>query len=899
MALRKVTFFAIAFVLLFSSAGFLPEVYSLAPSTKAGEVLKALKVKKKPNFQDMTELSEVGAGASWDVSSSVAAVAAAAAPRRPFKLRFDKFKPKHTFTIRGKKYEVIRRLGKGSFGAVYQCKDSTGLIVAIKVQNTKKINKDLLLGEIRALDKLAGNKNIVEFYDAEIGRQADTEYLFLVQEYIESPFHRAVDVAGVLTKKVNYSDIELSFKERLDLARQFLNVMREIHKQKIMHRDLKTENIMITKDAEGKLLLKVIDFGLALIDSPSNLIGGSPNYLSPEKILNPEIIYEFDYLLRSESFTVGLLIMELLVYDDASFVTLKGITTGSSGETLNRLRNDVQPLLDGLEKKLKREGRYDEDFFYQLRHLLEYANEDRLLLAADEIRGKLDKLYKNRDKIKNNDFSGLSLDDLKDVLTWCCNNNDQNLLKKILKNRPELYNDAEWLMYMLNLVNFYGHQPTETVLLDFAKKSQVISGVVLKFIDENNVVYANKLIGLMDETVSFDNLSPILIGIIFRAFETNIDVSKINIFKVLDLLVKKDINKTIIFLGVRWDEVSKRSIANKQVQINYIKYLLAFIHKIPESQISSTPKSQLLSTVLPTTELKFGQPKPFPVKTGAAMLARSRSAELGKALQFNPLAFEDNPAGIVDELKRLEGELGADKLENLALDIDASKSNKAFGFPDDLEFVNANITVILADQPGMAVNYRVRESDGTERLIVIIDKSTAAEGQTNKLALKRVVENELFQLRLKRQLNLWDNDGFNDKQIAEIESMSLMYLVKRVLKGDIEAEEEIKGLRKLLGQMIALADDEITPKLSGFSGDLSLYRNFLGDIIKALQPGAEVDRKKLERLVAFYDTVMNGYKKPEIKDKQASFSGALTAVPGAPVNEIFNSDLMNALRKSA
>ena len=280
---------------------------------------------------------------------------------------------------------------------------------------------------------------------------------------------------------------------------------------------------------------------------------------------------------------------------------------------------------------------------------------------------------------------------------------------------------------------------------------------------------------------------------------------------------------------------------------------------------------------------------------GTAMLTPSESAIQGKVFGFDPLSFDKNPAEIMGKLKGLK-ETQWDKLGGF--NIDASKISKEFGLPDVLELRKEDITVILVDQPGMAVNYRIEE-DGKERLFLVIDKTTFDEAQTNKLALKTVIENELFQLVLKRRLDLWDNKGLDEKRISEVESMSLVYLAKRVFNGDLAAEEGLGALQKLLTQMQDLVKDGLVEKSVGFSGDLSLYRNFLGDIIKALQPGAEVDKKKLERMVAFYNNVMNGYKMPHLKDRQASFANAEAAAPSFSAKDIFNPELMSALRRSA
>ena len=155
-------------------------------------------------------------------------------------------------------YEIIKRLGGGSFADVYQAKEkSTGDLVAIKVlkKKYKKFEDCCELREIKSLQKLQqdslsnekGVNNIIKLKQIIFDKK--TGVLNIVFEYMET------DLYELMKKR---SPQKLSETEIRDITYQILLGLYHMHKYGFFHRDMKPENLLLT----GKKI-KIADFGLA------------------------------------------------------------------------------------------------------------------------------------------------------------------------------------------------------------------------------------------------------------------------------------------------------------------------------------------------------------------------------------------------------------------------------------------------------------------------------------------------------------------------------------------------------------------------------------------------------------------------------------------------------------
>jgi eukaryotic-like serine/threonine-protein kinase len=190
-------------------------------------------------------------------------------------------------TVLAGKYRVTREIGRGGMAAVYEAANvDIGKRVAIKVLaqelTTSAVVVERFLREARAAAAIR-SPFICDIYDS--GRLDDGRP-FLVLELLEgeSLYERMT--------KIRWLDIETT----VAIISQVCRGLTKAHAANIVHRDLKPENIFLTKDEEGKLLAKIVDFGLAKFytsmenDGPQarltreGAVFGTPAYMSPEQV---------------------------------------------------------------------------------------------------------------------------------------------------------------------------------------------------------------------------------------------------------------------------------------------------------------------------------------------------------------------------------------------------------------------------------------------------------------------------------------------------------------------------------------------------------------------------------------------------------------------------------------
>jgi hypothetical protein len=170
-------------------------------------------------------------------------------------------------TLAGK-WEKLRRLGFGSYSEVWLVRDNTADRIAVaKIPHTSKTNTKFLR-EAAILRRLANQPNAVQLVEV-VKEEAK---VILIQEYVD----------GLTLQDLLNKGMEPVMKEKAFL--ELLEVLSYAHDQKIMHRDVKPENIIITHQG----VLKLLDFGTGkdlTRRSISNTIIGSRPYMAPEQIM--------------------------------------------------------------------------------------------------------------------------------------------------------------------------------------------------------------------------------------------------------------------------------------------------------------------------------------------------------------------------------------------------------------------------------------------------------------------------------------------------------------------------------------------------------------------------------------------------------------------------------------
>ena len=173
----------------------------------------------------------------------------------------------------GKRYEILDRIGSGGMADVYKGKDhKLNRYVAIKVLKSDFRSDETFIKKFLSEAQAAAglmHPNVVNVYD--VGQ--DRGVYYMVMELVE----------GITLKEYIEKKGRLSAKETISISIQMVTGIQAAHNQHIIHRDIKPQNIIISKD--GKV--KVTDFGIARATTSSNTIStsvmGSVHYTSPEQ----------------------------------------------------------------------------------------------------------------------------------------------------------------------------------------------------------------------------------------------------------------------------------------------------------------------------------------------------------------------------------------------------------------------------------------------------------------------------------------------------------------------------------------------------------------------------------------------------------------------------------------
>jgi len=193
------------------------------------------------------------------------------------------------------RYQVVGELGRGGMGIVYKAKDTAlDRLVAYKVlPDTLQENPQAMknfLREAQAAAKL-NHPNIVTVYDT--GLQDGCYYIAM--EYVD----------GTTLKEIVRRRGPIGAAGILHVLVQMCEAMAYAHEKKVVHRDIKTANVMWARDKKAKLM----DFGLAkVIEEVRNhttVVSGTPYYMSPEQTLGRNVDH------RTDIYSLGVTLFEL------------------------------------------------------------------------------------------------------------------------------------------------------------------------------------------------------------------------------------------------------------------------------------------------------------------------------------------------------------------------------------------------------------------------------------------------------------------------------------------------------------------------------------------------------------------------------------------------------------
>ncbi len=211
----------------------------------------------------------------------------------------------------GGRFELLERLDRGGLSQVYRAFDHEGKkLVALKLLDPRSrggsnegwaLSVERFRREIGILECLKDCPQVVDLLAAD----ADAETPWLAMNFVSGPSLRVL---------IDEASGGLPVKRYLPIARGLVAGLAAIHDQKIVHRDLAPDNIVVSRDQSGRFALKLLDFGIGKplsgeVDpvTCAPTIMGKPAYLSPEQTRDAAVDE------RSDVYALGVILYEMLV----------------------------------------------------------------------------------------------------------------------------------------------------------------------------------------------------------------------------------------------------------------------------------------------------------------------------------------------------------------------------------------------------------------------------------------------------------------------------------------------------------------------------------------------------------------------------------------------------------
>lgn len=243
------------------------------------------------------------------------------------------------------RYKILKLLGSGAMGVVYQAVDPViDRVVAIKTINLKLSREDMreyearFNQEIKAAGKL-NHPNIVTIYD--VGKTE--QFAYMAMEFMD----------GDELKTLLQDEKPLDLLKAIDMTAQVADGLAFAHSRDIIHRDVKPSNIMVAETEDG-MVAKIMDFGIARMPTSSvktstGMILGSPRYMSPEQVVGHALGPHTDI------FSLGVVLQEALTgvppFEGPSINSIMYATVNTTPPAPSVVNPDVPMELDAIVAK--------------------------------------------------------------------------------------------------------------------------------------------------------------------------------------------------------------------------------------------------------------------------------------------------------------------------------------------------------------------------------------------------------------------------------------------------------------------------------------------------------------------------------------------------------------------
>jgi len=239
-------------------------------------------------------------------------------------------------------YSNLVKIGQGAVGTIFQAEDSVGNVVAIKEMTLNEKQKQALYAEVSILKALGSHQNIVILFESY--KAADK--IWMVMELMDGG-----DLTSILTK---YPEIQLNETQITRLTVDVLFGLAYIHSQGFIHRDIKSDNVLLNMRGE----VKIADFGFSAKITAErdkrNSVVGTPYWMAPE------LINASPYDNKVDVWSLGILVMEMCdgepPYLDEPPIRALTLITNKGVPDVREPGKWSEILLDFLKKCLTREA---------------------------------------------------------------------------------------------------------------------------------------------------------------------------------------------------------------------------------------------------------------------------------------------------------------------------------------------------------------------------------------------------------------------------------------------------------------------------------------------------------------------------------------------------------------